>query len=348
MSESTTPGGRTTKNVDLVLRISAEEFAAARKEGRKAKLPAFPRGVPKMTDSRMFRCDEADLQGVVARFREALTPRPVVFEHGFGPRGGLAAGKLLEPIVDSWGLSFEVALTPRATEEIEAGEWFNTSARFASYEDGDGYIRPLEIIHLALTNDPAIDGMPEPVLMCREGAAADPNPTPTDQAGEPMKPAERPGEESMEHPPVPAPTPAPTPAPAPAPAVVPPADVQIDQLVDRRVAEALSASEKKRKATDFVNAAILAGVIPEANRAAAEGLAVLDFDRFSALYAGAAPTVPVKPAVQLGTGSDLGTPGNAGTDAEVAKIAQFAAVRGLDLPTAWREMKAANLTRLEA
>lgn len=129
------------------------------RKGREAILQAFPPGTPAMADDRRVRVDPKDADTVFENFQKAKKVRPLNYGHGKDPaKGGKAAGKLVECIrTPDGGIDFRAAdLTPTAVQEIEDGEWLGTSARFTAWKDNDGYIHPVDVEHLSLTNDPAI------------------------------------------------------------------------------------------------------------------------------------------------------------------------------------------------
>lgn len=149
------------------LTVSRESVVAFDRKTREALLPCFPAGTPAMNDDRRFKCDPADSVKVLENFQKARTPRPLNFAHGKDPvKGQKAAGKLVECIrTAEGGIDFKAKLTPAAAKELEDGEWFATSAKFSAWTDKDGFLHPEEVIHLSLTNEPAIDGMHEICLL---------------------------------------------------------------------------------------------------------------------------------------------------------------------------------------
>lgn len=160
--------------MDAERRLTTYTLTVARESGvsfdrktREAILPCFPGGTPAMNDDRKFRCDPADADKVLAKFQNAKTPRPLNFAHGKDPvKGQKAAGKLVECIRTAEdGIDFKAKLTPAAAKELEDGEWFATSAKFSAWTDSEGFLHPEEVIHLSLTNEPAIDGMHEICLL---------------------------------------------------------------------------------------------------------------------------------------------------------------------------------------
>jgi len=121
----------------------------------------MPVGTPEMNDGRKFKFSPEDLQIVFNEVTKKLKKGdvPVLFEHGKGPRGGVAAGwfSRFELRADGlWGLVRWVA---NAANEIRADLWRHLSPGFYGLEDPEGYIRPRQLFEVSLTNKPAIHGL---------------------------------------------------------------------------------------------------------------------------------------------------------------------------------------------
>lgn len=140
------------------LTVARQDRIAFDRKSRKAILQAFPPGTPAMADHRKVKTDPGDADEVVTNFQKGRQVRPLVYGHGKDPaKGGKAAGKLVECIrTPEGGIDFRAELTPAAAQELEDGEWFGTSARFSAWKDAGGYLHPVDVEHLSLTNDPAI------------------------------------------------------------------------------------------------------------------------------------------------------------------------------------------------
>lgn len=119
----------------------------------------LPLGTPVMNDDRKLRVDAADLAKVFSNATARLSEIPILYEHGWGPHGGEAAGWITKFEVRSDGLYALVKWTASAAAEIREGKWKYLSPGFMGYVDEDGFIRPRTLFEVSLTNTPAIDGM---------------------------------------------------------------------------------------------------------------------------------------------------------------------------------------------
>ena len=119
----------------------------------------LPFGTPVMNDDRKLRVDAADLAKVFSNATARLSEIPILYEHGWGPHGGEAAGWITKFEVRSDGLYALVKWTASAAAEIREGKWKYLSPGFMGYVDEDGFIRPRTLFEVSLTNTPAIDGM---------------------------------------------------------------------------------------------------------------------------------------------------------------------------------------------
>lgn len=140
------------------LTVARKDSISFDRKTRRAILQVFPPGTPAMADDRKVKTDPADADTVVGNFQKAKRIRPLVFGHGKDPaKGGKAAGRLLEFIrTPEGGIDCATELTPVAAREIEDGEWYGTSARFSAWKDAEGFLHPVDVEHLSLTNDPAV------------------------------------------------------------------------------------------------------------------------------------------------------------------------------------------------
>lgn len=123
------------------------------------RLMVFPLGEPPSNDDRKWRFTKAGLTQVVADFQTRTEPLPILYEHGKGPRGGLAAGWIDSVDLAADGLYANVHWTDTARTEIRAGEWGFRSPAWDGEESDDGFLLGGPLAHLALVNDPAIGGM---------------------------------------------------------------------------------------------------------------------------------------------------------------------------------------------
>lgn len=312
------------QTVTLTVAVPQDVALAAKTGTRRARLPVFPAGKPPMNDDRSVLFEAKDRADVIAAFGKARTPLALLYDHGKGARGGLAAGRILRLIpLDDGGLDAEAALTPRAVREIADGEWFATSAKFRAWRDPAGNLRPAELRHLSLVPEPAIDGMGEITLLSAEDAdeptddvipeAAAPAPDPStpgaDEAADlspspetasHTKETEMPDTKSTTPDPASAaggtgePDPKKTTVEASAGARSAMSDVElaarIDEMVTARVGKALDDLNRKRRVLDLVEMAAKSGRITVGQRPAAEKLAAADPDAFEE-FARVAPRV---------------------------------------------------------
>lgn len=303
----TTPA-RSFQTVVLTVSVPAEVALAAKAGSRRAILPVFPPGEPKMNDDRTVYFEAKDRSDVVAAFSRARTPLALLYDHGKGARGGLAAGRLMRLIErEDGGLDAEAALTPRAAREIGDGEWFAASAKFRAWRDDKGRLRPAELRHLSLVPEPAIDGMGEITLLSAEDAEeptddliTDPGASPeagtatapaVDAAGQPIPPepagkTEESGMPDPKAPPAPVPPAAAPGAPDPKPTATVEASAgaglsevelaaRIDSIVTTRVNAALDDLNRKRRVADMVELSAQAGKTTVAQRTPSEKLGKL-------------------------------------------------------------------------
>lgn len=121
----------------------------------------MPFGEPPMNDQQKLRVLEEDMCALEADLAAKKDSRiPVLFRHGKDPvKGGEAGGWFLnfERRVD--GLYGLVEWTKETAKGITDRLWRFLSPGFWGREDGDGFIRPLSIYEVSLTNIPAIHGM---------------------------------------------------------------------------------------------------------------------------------------------------------------------------------------------
>ena len=303
----TTPD-RSLQTVTLTVSVPQEVALAAKAGARRAVLPVFPAGEPKMNDDRTVCFEEKDRSDVVAAFSRAKTPLAVLYDHGKGARGGLAAGRLLRLIERAdGGLDAEAALTPRAAREIADGEWFATSAKFRAWRDEKGRLRPAELRHLALVPEPAIDGMGEIALLSAEDSeeptddvitepgttpAPEPNPAPAAAAAGTTPSPDEASQTKEQGMPDTKSTPAPgsaaggTGEPDPKKTTVEAsADsgkltevelaAKIDEMVTSRVGKALDDLNRKRRVADLVEMSAQGGKTTVAQRTPSEKLGKL-------------------------------------------------------------------------
>jgi phage I-like protein len=140
------------------------------------RIMVFPLGEPPSNDDRKWRFTQADLENTVNEFNTRTEPMRVLYEHGKGPRGDLAAGWIDALELASDGLYASVRWTPRARAEILAGEWGFRSPAWDGEEDGTFiYAGPLD--HLSLVNNPGIGGM-APVIASSKPGSPDPSVNP--------------------------------------------------------------------------------------------------------------------------------------------------------------------------
>jgi len=136
--------------------IPVGEVATAEPDGKWAQI--LPTGDIFTDDGRKVRITAEDLSKVFTRASARKSKLPILYEHGKGPRGGIAAGWMDSHRMEE-GLFSLVKWNPRASEEIKNEEWKFISPGFLSRKDQDGFIRPLSLVEASLTNTPAFDGM---------------------------------------------------------------------------------------------------------------------------------------------------------------------------------------------
>ena len=304
---------RKLQTVTLTISVPEEVALAVKAGARRAILPVFEPGSPQMNDDRAVFFDAGNRGDVTTSFSRAKTPLALLYDHGKGARGGLAAGRLTRLIERAdGGLDAEAVLTPRAVREIGDGEWFATSAKFRAWRDDKGRLRPAELRHLSLVPEPAVDGMRDIQLLSAEdaeepiddvitepGAAPDPAPEPAPAtaaaASSPSPEGANPeGVNAMPDPKAP-PAPAPAPSGTGAPesktvelsAQANAGDVElaarIDRLVTDRVGKALDEINRQRRVSDIVELSAQSGKTTVAQRTPSEKLGKLSpADRLAA------------------------------------------------------------------
>lgn len=131
-----------------------------------ARVPVFPLGKPPMNDDRRFTCSMERAALVKDNFLKRKSPLPLNYKHNNDvAKGAKAAGRLCRLDIKGDLVTALCSVTATARKEIEEGEWTGSSAAFAYDTDKDGNLSPIYLVHLSLTNEPAIDGMPEVQLL---------------------------------------------------------------------------------------------------------------------------------------------------------------------------------------
>ena len=122
----------------------------------------FPLGTPPGNDDRAWHFTAEDLAGVVAAFERRNDEYLVVdYAHGEDKnKGELAAGWIDHLELRPDGLYADIRYTDLTREEIAAGGWGYRSPTFDAEQDEVGAWHPRKLSALALTNKPAIGGMP--------------------------------------------------------------------------------------------------------------------------------------------------------------------------------------------
>ncbi len=122
----------------------------------------FPLGTPPGNDDRAWHFTAEDLAGVVAAFERRNDEYLVVdYAHGEDKnKGELAAGWIDHLELRPDGLYADIRYTDLTREEIAAGGWGYRSPTFDAEQDEAGAWHPRKLSALALTNKPAIGGMP--------------------------------------------------------------------------------------------------------------------------------------------------------------------------------------------
>lgn len=130
---------------------------------RKCRMRMLRGGEPALADSRRFRMTPEDRASTLGNAQRRLAVRtiPLLFEHGFGPCGGKAGGKVTRVYEDAEDLWAEVLLDEDTFEEaVDPGlNWHGRSAGFMGWMDEDGFIHPADVFELSLTNFPAMEGL---------------------------------------------------------------------------------------------------------------------------------------------------------------------------------------------
>lgn len=154
---------KTTRVIGMALPLGVQATAPKR-------IMVFPLGEPPSNDDRKWRFTAADLAKAAEDFDTRTEPLRVLYEHGKGPRGEMAAGWIDSIELAPDGLYANVRWTKRAKAEIEAGEWAFRSPAWDGEESPDGFIYGGPLDHLSLVNDPAIGGM-APVVASSQPSA---------------------------------------------------------------------------------------------------------------------------------------------------------------------------------
>ncbi len=143
------------EHFQLAFRISPADFAS---ESGNAWLPIFRSGKNRMNDkSRSVCVDPEDEESMAMSLSEREHPVPVFYEHRKGPRGGMAAGKVMSMGRDGDRIGCSVELTKQAKQEVLDGGWYGVSAGITGYRDESGVIHPRELREVSLENDSAVD-----------------------------------------------------------------------------------------------------------------------------------------------------------------------------------------------
>lgn len=142
-----------------------------------SRVQLFPRGAFSALDGRPHEAphwimDEAAVTSVLTRFAARKNPLPIDFEHQTlltmtNGQPAPAAGWMQRIEVDEAGVYATVTWTKQARDWIDAGQYLYLSPVF-SYDPASG--RVLELLHAALTNVPALDGM-QPLADVLQAAA---------------------------------------------------------------------------------------------------------------------------------------------------------------------------------
>lgn len=150
-------------SVEDIQRLEVAEAATKRPKALEAQF--LPVRKFTTTDGRPLSVTMEDIAIVLLDWQQRKTPVPMLYEHGAGPRGGLAAGWNDVPRAHSLtdktrqGLFTTVEWTARASKEIKAKEWGFLSPGFFGTWDEEGFLHPRIMVEGSLTNVPAIDDM---------------------------------------------------------------------------------------------------------------------------------------------------------------------------------------------
>ncbi len=150
---------------DYVFTLSKDVtgFLAVDPSKRICKLRYLRAGEPSMADERRFRMLPDDASLVVGNAKKRLAEAfiPQLTEHGWGPDGGKACGKVLEVLDEGGDVWFLVQLTEQAWQDaVDPGlAWMGRSAGFRGWMDPDGFIRPADVFEGSFTNFPAMKGL---------------------------------------------------------------------------------------------------------------------------------------------------------------------------------------------
>jgi phage I-like protein len=130
------------------------------------EMQVLPLGRLTTVDARELEVTVEDLTLVKLDLMTRKNDVPVLFEHGGGPRGGLAAGWIpsnsftaSSRLDGSPGLYGLPDFTDLARNEIRADGWRYVSPGFFGVWDESDVLHPRVLIEASLTNVPAIDGM---------------------------------------------------------------------------------------------------------------------------------------------------------------------------------------------
>ena len=126
---------------------------------RRAVLPVFKMGLTKLQDDRSFRMEAADFSLLKQNLMDKKTPTPILYEHGKSPRGGIAGGKLISLQEKEGEVFAHATLTKKAFEEVKNEEWLSCSGGFLARRDEEDNIRPVKLLEVSLTNEPAFPGL---------------------------------------------------------------------------------------------------------------------------------------------------------------------------------------------
>jgi phage I-like protein len=123
----------------------------------------IPLGARTLRDDRRICTDHRDAQAVVGSFGKRNVGIPVLYEHGDGPRGGVAAGWVMALEIRSNGVWALFQCVQPACSEVMMGGWLYISGRFNCKEDARGCCHPRGLEEISLTNMPAFGGL-EPTI----------------------------------------------------------------------------------------------------------------------------------------------------------------------------------------